>query len=114
MNNKQLVGSNSMTIISESERLDYREVVYIYYQDPLRNGDFTLNVDFSMESDTGESIDGTCIANLKDVLVAFGRQDFDDLKDYLVIKYRDNEDAWNTIIEDFKARGISLVYDESN
>ena len=110
----KIAGSGSMAIISESEKLDYREVVYVYYQDPCKDGRYTLNIDYCMDSDTGESLNGTCIADLGDVLTAFAKNSYDELKDYLIENYKDNEDAWNTIIEDLKMKGIQLVYDESN
>lgn len=114
MNQNNINGSGSMTVISQSERLNYREIVYMYYQDPYKNGNFTLNIDYNMESDSGESLDGTCITDLQDVLEAIGKSNYKELKEYMVDHYRFNEDAWNSIIEDFKNLGLKLIYDESN
>ena len=114
MKENLIAGSGSMAIISESEKLDYREVVYVYYQDPYKDGRYTLNIDYSMESDSGDSLNGTCITDLTEVLDVFEKQNFDELKAFLIEYYKDNEDAWNTIIEDFKSKGLKLVFDESN
>ena len=114
MKENTIAGSGSMTIISESEKLDYREVVDVYYQKPYKDGRYTLNIDYCMESDTGESLNGTCITDLAEVLYVFEKQNYDELKVFLIESYKDNEDAWNTIIEDFKSKGLKLVYDESN
>ena len=114
MNQNNINGSGSMTVISQSERLNSREIVYMYYQDPYKNGNFTLNIDYNMESDSRESLDGTCITDLQDVLEAIGKSNYKELKEYMVDHYRFNEDAWNSIIEDFKNLGLKLIYDESN
>jgi len=86
--------------------------IYFYSSDYLGEGKEFFHVEYNMEYNNGEFQGGDCSIDTNDVLTAFGFNNYEELKSYLLNKYTDDNNAWRNIIHEMQEKGLSPLVDE--
>ena len=87
--------------------------IYFYSSDFMCDAEDVFQLEYYIEYTNGEIKSGNCMIDTKEILSAFGFANYEELKKYFVEKYDDDdENAWKSIINEMKGKGLSPGVDE--
>ncbi len=87
--------------------------IYFYSSDLLGVGEEDFQLEYDIEYSNGDSQHGDAIINTKDLIDAFGFEDYNSLKLYFANKYVDDMNAWRKIIMEIQGKGLSPSIEEN-
>ncbi len=104
----------SLCILFANKKNNNRKGIYFYSSDLCDDGVEVLQLEYIIELFNGDSKEGNCIVDTDDILAAFNFKTYNDLKRYFYDKYVDKDDAWQSIIQEIKDKGLNPSIDESD
>ena len=87
--------------------------IYFYSSDLLGFGEEDFQLEYDIEYSNGDFQHGDAIISTKELIDAFGFEDYNSLKLYFANKYVDDINAWRKIIMEIQGKGLSPNIDEN-
>ena len=87
--------------------------IYFYSSDLLGFGEEDFQLEYDIEYSNGDFQHGYAIISTKELIDAFGFEDYNSLKLYFANKYVDDINAWRKIIMEIQGKGLSPNIDEN-
>ena len=72
-----------------------------------------FNIDYDIEYVNGEGQQGNAFVSLEDALASYGYASFEELKKYFEGKYKDDEKAFQKIVQELEEKGLEPNVDET-
>lgn len=111
-NEKESVKKTTCVLYAKKFANGMKEI-HFYSSDFMGDGEDLFQMDYNVEYNNGEFQNGNCMIETKDVLSAFGFNEYDKLKKYLAEKYNDDEKAWHKIVNEMEEKGLAPDIDEN-
>ena len=108
---KETVKKNTCVLFA-NKFANGKKDIYFYSSDFMGDGVDVFQLDYNIEYANGEMKYGNCMIDTKEILSAFGFANYEELKNYFVGKYDDDENAWKSIIKEMEGKGLSPGVDE--
>ena len=87
--------------------------IYFYSSDLFGFGEEDFQLEYDIEYSNGDFQHGDAIISTKELIDAFGFEDYNSLKLYFANKYVDDINAWRKIIMEIQGKGLSPNIDEN-
>lgn len=103
---------NKCTLCSKKYANSKKEICF-YIESMDGNDEIQFNIEYHTEYSNGELQDGYAYVDIEELAEAYGMNDFNEIKQYFISKYKDDERAFKNIIENMKGKGLNPYIDET-
>ena len=107
------IGIRNKCTLCSKRYANSKKEVYFYAESMEDNDDIQFNIEYHTEYSNGELQDGYAYVDIEELAEAYRMNDFNEIKQYFISKYKDDERAFKNIIEDMKGKGLNPYIDET-